>query len=179
MIDILFLYKLIKPESDPDSLTQYPLIIGGTDTNANLENGLWVLNLISSSILSMGEKFVEIEGDDMFQVQRKKIRTAYQLDFYKSFDNAIDLNQVVQVEAMRMREWLGSYSLASFLRENDAEISPVINPIAFTTSLSENKQTLNRARLEFDIFSFEGIRVKIKEVKEICLRSKNAEVFRN
>lgn len=169
MINILQLYNLIKPLNNENSYTEFPLIIGATDTALSLEKGLWILNLINSEVQSGGSSKIEVIDGKFFDVREKPILTTYQLDFYKSFNNKEDINNVVQVESMKMRGYLNSIDAMMYLDSLNSEILPVIDAIGYTSEIGSNKAVLNRAMMEFSIISREVIKVQVDVASNIKL----------
>lgn len=170
MIDLLSLYAMIKPQSDPNAYTQYDLIIGATSTAHNLNEGVWILNLISSQVLTKGDKFLEQRGDIFFEIQRSIISTTYQLDFYKAFDNTSDTSFLVQTEAIKMREWLNGIEFAQYLKGVGGEILPAIGGISFTSELSDTKSMLSRASFDFEIVSYQNVEKQVAVAEDAKLK---------
>lgn len=164
------LYQILKPKNNPDFYTKYPIILGGTSTALNLNDGVWILNVIASSIETRGAIDKIQKGDKWFERQWELVKTSYQLDFYKSFDPAADFENVVQIEAMRMREWLKSVEVGSELKRMDAEIAPITSSITFSSEIAEGNFTLNRANFDFMIFSKQSIELEIETFDKIKLK---------
>lgn len=162
MIDILKLYKMIKPTSNPNLYTPYPLIIGATGTIKDFNKGVWIINLLSSEMLTKKNIILEKIDEKYVETQRSIIETSYQLDFYKSFDNKTDTEFVVQNEAVRMREWLNSFEVAQYLKEIGGEMLPAIGSINFTFELSDTKSMLSRASFDFSIVSWQEVKNEAK-----------------
>lgn len=164
------LYQILKPKANPNLYTKYPLILGGTSTTINLNDGVWILNVIASSIETRGAIDKIQKGDKWFERQWELVKTIYQFDFYKSFNPAADFENVVQVEAMRMREWLKSVELGNDLKRMDAEIAPITSGVTFSSEITEGNFTLNRANFEFVIFSKQSIELEIGIFDKIKLK---------
>lgn len=161
MIDALALYSVLKPNENPSLYTSYPLIIGSTNSVKNLDKGLWILNLINTTPLTLSSCFLGEENGQWYETQRSIITTTYQLDFYKSFDNKEDTSFIVQQEAVKMREWLNGCEIASQLQTLNAEILPTISNINFTSELSETKSMLSRASFDFEIVSWQEVKLEV------------------
>lgn len=166
MIDLLQLYKMLKPLDNPSLYTQYPLIIGATGTIKNFDNGLWIINLLSSQVDTKKNIILEKIEDRYVETQRSIIETMYQLDFYKSFDNKNDTEFVVQNEAIRMREWLNSYEVAQYLKALGGEILPAIGGINFSFELSDTKSMLSRASFDFSVVSWQEIKIDVNVAED-------------
>lgn len=181
VIDLLKLYDILKPESNPDAYTEYPLILGGSDTTISLEKGAWVLNPLNSKAETKPFLFVMQEEDQAIECQRRVISTNYQLDFYKSFDNGVDHELVTQKEAVSMQAWLNSQEVGLALLNIDGEILPVQDSITYTSELGLNKVVLNRASFDFTILSYELIGVDVELLEKINLQGGfiNAKISRN
>lgn len=177
MLDLLGLYQILKPTSNPTLYTQYPLLIGATGSVSNLDKGVWVINLINTSPLTKSEIILSKEetgeGDNKvtkyYENQRSIITTTYQLDFYKAFDNRGDTDFIVQQEAVKMREWLNSYEIASDLKGVNAEILPTISTINFTSELGETKSILSRASFDFEVVSWQDVKIEVNVFKDVEL----------
>lgn len=165
MLDILSLYSVLKPSENPNIYTSYPLIIGATNSVKNLDKGVWILNLINTSPLTKSSSFLSEENGAWFETQRSIISTTYQIDFYKRFDNKEDTSFIVQQEAMKMREWLNGYEIAKKLKELNAEILPTISTINFTSELGETKSMLSRASFDFEVVSWQDVRIEVNVAK--------------
>lgn len=165
MFNLLDLYSMLKPADNPNIYTSYPVIIGATNSVASLDNGVWIINLVGSSPLTKSEAVLSKEGDQYFETQRSIISTSYQIDFYKMFDNANDTLFVVQEEAYKMREWLNSIEIANYLQALNAEILPTISTINFTSELSDTKSMLSRASFDFEIVSWQDVKIEVNVAK--------------
>lgn len=165
MFNLLDLYSMLKPADNPNIYTSYPVIIGATNSVASLDNGVWIINLVGSSPLTKSEAVLSKEGDKYFETQRSIISTSYQIDFYKMFDNANDTLFVVQEEAYKMREWLNSIEIANYLQALNAEILPTISTINFTSELSDTKSMLSRASFDFEIVSWQDVKIEVNVAK--------------
>lgn len=157
MIDLLKLYDILKPPEDENRYTQYPLILGGVGTIKSLEDGAWVLNVLNSRAITKPDELMIKQGEGFFEMQKRMIETTYQLDFYKSFNNAVDFEFINQKEAVKMQGWLNSHFIAQDLLRIDAEILPVQGAINFTSEMGQNKVLLNRSSFDFVIISFEKV----------------------
>lgn len=181
MIDLLMLYRILKPAENEERYTKYPLILGGTDTNASLEAGAWVLNALNSKAETKPDLQAIQQGEALFWVQSRIITTNYQLDFYKAFNNVVDLDFIVQNEATQMQGWLNSLFIAEDLQKIDGEILPTQGAINYTSELGANKVVLNRASFDFAIISYEKIGWNADKTEQIKLKGGHldAKIFRN
>lgn len=149
-MNLLDFYDFFKPDGNENKVTSYPLIIGGTGTIDNLNEGVWVVNLISGKILTRSYSDITKQGESYIQTQHTKYQTTYQLDFYKAFAST-DTSFVIQDEVIKMREYLNSSDASLYLANKNCEVLPVLSTGIISHDLNKAKKMINRATLEFDI----------------------------
>ncbi|MDD5786027.1 hypothetical protein [Campylobacter lanienae] len=156
------IYKLFKPEQEPNLITDYEVIIGGTALTANFHKGIILVNVLNSrAVTSQYNDIKNINHDDEMDIysisQSSYIETKYQIDIYKiNSKNA----QVIEaeVEAYKIREWLKSYTISEYLDSLNADILPFYGDIRFSSEFL-NKDLVNRASFDISIIS----KIEIKE----------------
>ena len=82
------IYKLFKPENEPNLITAYEVIIGGTALTANFHKGVILVNVLSSkAVTSQYNDITKLNHDsemDIYSIsQSSYIETKYQIDIYK------------------------------------------------------------------------------------------------
>ena len=156
------IYKLFKPEQEPELITAYEVIIGGTALTANFHKGVILVNVLSSkAITSQYNDIKNINHDiemDIYSIsQSSYIETKYQIDIYKI--NAKNAQVIeAEVEAFKIKEWLKSYTISEYLESINAGILPFYGDIRFSSEFL-NKDLVNRASFDISIIS----KIEIKE----------------
>ena len=60
------IYKLFKPEQEPELITSYEVIIGGTALTANFHKGMILVNVISSkAVTSQYNDLTKLNHDEI------------------------------------------------------------------------------------------------------------------
>lgn len=178
MFSSSYIYKLFKPESNPNLITSYEVVIGGTILPAKLKSGvILVTPLFSKSVTSQYNDLQSLKYDDETDTysinQSSYIENTYQLDIYKINDKNAQMIQA-EVEAYKLREWLKSYEVSEYLAKLKADILPIYDNIRFSSELL-NKELVNRASFEMKIIS----RVEISETTQVADKAKieNINIF--
>ncbi|WP_291952725.1 hypothetical protein [Campylobacter sp.] len=156
------LFKLFKPLNNENLITNYDVIIGGTNLTANLEKGSIVLTPILSEVVTSQFKDYKkistplILNNNLGNLEESSlIQNTYQVDIYKV--NAPNLNYIeVEKEAIKIREWLKSYEVVEYLEKLNSQILPCYSQISFSCE-QYNKLFANRATFEFKIITLESI----------------------
>lgn len=156
------IYKLFKPEQEPNLITDYEVIIGGTALTANFHKGVILINVLSSkAVTSQYNDITKLNHDDETDIysikQSSYIETKYQIDIYKiNGKNVLEIE--AEVEAFKIREWLKSYAISEYLESLNASILPFYGEIRFSSEFL-NKDLVNRASFDISIIS----KIEIKE----------------
>lgn len=161
------LYKLFKPYDNANLITEYEVIIGGTNLTANLDKGAIILTPLFSNV--MGSQFKDLKNivtksdeENGFIREFSLIKHTYQVDIYKV--NSTNISYIeAEREALKIREWLKSYEVMEYLAKLNCEILPCYSIINFTSELY-NKKFTNRAFFDFEIISLIEIQEKTKIV---------------
>lgn len=178
MFSSSYIYGLFKPEQNPNLITSYEVVIGGTILPAKLKTGvILVTPLFSKPVTSQYNDLESLEYDtetDTYSIKQSSyIENTYQLDIYKINDKNAQVIQA-EVEAYKLREWLKSYEVSEYLAKLKADILPIYDNIRFSSELL-NKELVNRASFEMKIIS----RVEISENTQIADKAKieNINIF--
>lgn len=169
------LYNLLKPKQEQNMITNYEVIIGGTNLTANLEKGCIILSLINSTPLTSFDYNMKdiistpslpprgyVKGSNIIQ-------NTYQIDIYKVNDiNARVIE--VEVEALKIREWLKSMQVYEYLNSLNSQILPCYSTISYTSE-QYNKKFVNRAFFDFDILTFSEIQEEVLLVDNISIEN--------
>lgn len=171
MFSSSYIYRLFKPEQNPNLITAYEVVIGGTILPAKLKTGvILVTPLFSKAVTSQYNNLQSLEYNDETDAysikQSSYIENTYQLDIYKINDKNAQVIQA-EVEAYKVREWLKSYEVSEYLAKLKADILPIYDNIRFSSELL-NKELVNRASFEMKIIS----RVEISEITEVADKAK-------
>ena len=159
------IYKLFKPDEEPELITSYEVIIGGTALTANFHKGVILVNAINSkAITSQYNDLTNINHDaekGIYSIwQSSYIETRYQVDIYKiNAKNALYIE--AEIEAFKIREWLKSYTISEYLESLNAGILPFYGDIRFSSEFL-NKDLVNRASFDISILSKIEIQEKTK-----------------
>jgi hypothetical protein len=156
MFSSSYVYKLFKPESNPDLITSYEVVVGGTILPAKLKSGvILVTPLFSKAVTSQYNDLQSLEYNaetDTYSIKQSSyIESTYQIDIYKINDKNAQVIQA-EVEAYKLREWLKSYEVSEYLANLKADILPIYDNIRFSSELL-NKELVNRASFEMKIIS--------------------------
>lgn len=178
MFSTSYIYKLFKPEQNPNLITSYEIVIGGTILPAKLKSGvILVTPLFSKAVTSQYNDLKSLKYDDETDTysinQSSYIENTYQLDIYKINDKNAQVIQA-EVEAYKLREWLKSYEVSEYLTELKADILPIYDNIRFSSELL-NKELVNRASFEMKIIS----KIEISENTQVADKAKieNINIF--
>lgn len=178
MFSSSYIYRLFKPEQNPNLITSYEVVIGGTILPAKLKTGvILVTPLFSKAVTSQYNDLESLEYDDESDTysikQSSYIENTYQLDIYKINDKNAQVIQA-EIEAYKVREWLKSYEVSEYLSKLKADILPIYDNIRFSSELL-NKELVNRASFEMKIIS----RIEISENTQIADKAKieNINIF--
>ena len=100
MFSTSYIYKLFKPENNPDLITTYEVVIGGTILPAKLKSGvILVTPLFSKAVTSQYNDLQTLEYNaetDTYAIKQSSyIENTYQVDIYKINDKNA---QVIQAE---------------------------------------------------------------------------------
>lgn len=175
MFSSSYIYGLFKPENNPELITSYEVVIGGTILPAKLKSGvILVTPLFSKAVTSQYNDLQSLEYNaetDTYAIKQSSyIENTYQLDIYKINDKNAQVIQA-EVEAYKLREWLKSYEVSEYLAELKADILPIYDNIRFSSELL-NKELVNRASFEMKIIS----RVEISETTQIADKAKIQDI---
>ena len=128
------LYNLLKPESNPELITSYEVVIGGTALPANMEKGVIIIHPLSSRpVSSQFKDFNTIlepvtEGEPYKIPEMSALQLDYQCDIYKINDlNALEIQ--AEVEAHKIREWLSGMESTEYLAGLKAQILPIYSQL--------------------------------------------------
>lgn len=167
------LYNLFKPHDNSSLITEYEVVIGGTNLTANLDKGAIVLTPLFSNV--MGSQFKDLKNivtnlnepvENGFIREYSLIKHTYQVDIYKvNSPNVFYIE--AEREALKIREWLKSYEVMEYLAELNCEVLPCYSTINFTSELY-NKKFTNRAFFDFEIISL----IEIQEETKIADKAK-------
>ncbi|ALW15612.1 hypothetical protein [Campylobacter jejuni] len=174
------LYRLFKPLNNENLITNYEVIIGGTNLPANLVKGSIILTPLLSENLSSQYKDLKnlivpksIDINQGIISEYSVIQNTYQVDIYKV--NAPNLNYIeVEREAIKIREWLKSYETIEYLETLNSQILPNYSVISFSSE-QYNKLFANRATFEFQILTL----VKINESVNLIDKFKIENIILN
>lgn len=175
MFSTSYIYKLFKPENNPELITAYEVVIGGTILPAKLKTGvILVTPLFSKAITSQYNDLQSLEYNaeaDTYSIKQSSyIENIYQIDIYKINDKNAQVIQA-EVEAYKLREWLKSYEVSEYLANLKADILPIYDNIRFSSELL-NKELVNRASFEMKIIS----RVEISENTQVADKAKIKDI---
>ena len=175
MFSTSYIYKLFKPEQNPNLITSYEVVIGGTILPAKLKTGvILVTPLFSKAVTSQYNDLQSLEHNietDTYSIKQSSyIENTYQIDIYKINDKNAQVIQA-EVEAYKLREWLKSYEVSEYLEALEADILPIYDNIRFSSELL-NKELVNRASFEMKIIS----RVEISENTQVADKAKIKDI---
>lgn len=172
------LYNLFKPKGNENLITNYQVVIGGTNLPADLENGSIILSPLLSETL--GSQYKDLKNlitplieplDYAFINETSLIKLVYQVDIYKI--NAYNLMYIeAEREAIKLKEWLKSYETMEYLKSLKSQILPCYSKISFSSELF-NKKFANRATFDFEIITLAEIQEKTAIADKIIIDNQN------
>ena len=165
MFDSSKIYKMLKPESNPNLITNLPVFIGGTTAVTDLINGAIIVHLINNKpITSQYKNMQDINLDN--ERGSSKVELTFQLDVYKQ--NAKNLKYIeVEREIIKIQEWLKSFEVQEYLESLDAEILPNYSLVRHIPNVEHNSTFTNRASFDFVIISNNSIFEKVTIIDKI------------
>lgn len=170
------LYNLLKPESNPELITRYEVVIGGTALPANMEKGVIIIHPLSSRpVSSQFKDFSTIlepktEGEPYEIPEMSALQLDYQCDIYKINDlNALEIQ--AEVEAHKIREWLSGMQCTEYLARLKAQMLPIYTPLRFTSELLPTQQFANRVSFDFSILSMKIIKEWVNVIDEVVKKT--------
>ena len=169
------LYNLLKPESNPELITSYEVVIGGTALPANMEKGVIIIHPLSSRpVSSQFKDFNTIleptaEGEPYKIAEMSALQLDYQCDIYKINDlNALEIQ--AEVEAHKIREWLSGMESTEYLAGLKAQILPIYSQLRFSSELLPTQQFANRVSFDFSILSTKIIQEWVNVVDKAIIK---------
>ena len=169
------LYDLLKPESNPELITSYEVVIGGTALPANMEKGVIIIHPLSSRpVSSQFKDFNTIleptaEGEPYKIPEMSALQLDYQCDIYKINDlNALEIQ--AEVEAHKIREWLCGMESTEYLAGLKAQILPIYSQLRFSSELLPTQQFANRVSFDFSILSTKIIKEWVNVVDKAIIK---------
>ena len=170
------LYNLLKPESNPELITSYEVVIGGTALPANMEKGVIIIHPLSSRpVSSQFKDFNTIleptAEDEPYKIaEMSALQLDYQCDIYKINDlNALEIQ--AEIEAHKIREWLSGMQCTEYLAELKAQMLPIYTPLRFTSELLPTQQFANRVSFDFSILSMKIIKEWVNVIDEVVKKT--------
>lgn len=169
------LYNLLKPESNPELITSYEVVIGGTALPANMEKGVIIIHPLSSRpVSSQFKDFNTIleptaEGEPYRIAEMSALQLDYQCDIYKINDlNALEIQ--AEVEAHKIREWLCGMESTEYLAGLKAQMLPIYSQLRFSSELLPTQQFANRVSFDFSILSTKIIKEWVNVVDKAIIK---------
>ena len=169
------LYNLLKPESNPELITSYEVVIGGTALPANMEKGVIIIHPLSSRpVSSQFKDFNTIlepttEGEPYKIAEMSALQLDYQCDIYKINDlNALEIQ--AEIEAHKIREWLCGMESTEYLAGLKAQILPIYSQLRFSSELLPTQQFANRVSFDFSILSTKIIQEWVNVVDKAIIK---------
>ena len=169
------LYDLLKPESNPELITSYEVVIGGTALPANMEKGVIIIHPLSSRpVSSQFKDFNTIleptAEDEPYKIpEMSALQLDYQCDIYKINDlNALEIQ--AEVEAHKIREWLCGMESTEYLAGLKAQILPIYSQLRFSSELLSTQQFANRVSFDFSILSTKIIQEWVNVVDKAIIK---------
>ena len=170
------LYNLLKPESNPELITSYEVVIGGTALPANMEKGVIIIHPLSSRpVSSQFKDFNTIleptaEGEPYKIAEMSALQLDYQCDIYKINDlNALEIQ--AETEAHKIREWLSGMQCTEYLAGLKAQMLPIYTPLRFSSELLPTQQFANRVSFDFSILSMKIIKEWVNVIDEVVKKT--------
>lgn len=165
MFDSSKIYKMLKPDSNPDLITSLPVFIGGTTAVPDLINGAIIVHLINNKpVTSQYKNMQDINLDK--EKGSSKVELTYQLDVYKQNGKNVKYIEVER-EIIKIQEWLKSFEVQEYLQTLDAEILPNYSLIRHIPNVEHNSTFTNRASFDFVIISNNSIFEKVTIIDKI------------
>ena len=169
------LYNLLKPESNPELITSYEVVIGGTALPANMEKGVIIIHPLSGRpVSSQFKDFNTIleptAEDEPYKIaEMSALQLDYQCDIYKINDlNALEIQ--AEVEAHKIREWLSGMESTEYLAGLKAQILPIYSQLRFSSELLPTQQFANRVSFDFSILSTKIIKEWVNVVDKAIIK---------
>ena len=169
------LYNLLKPESNPELITSYEVVIGGTALPANMEKGVIIIHPLSSRpVSSQFKDFSTIlepktESESYEIPEMSALQLDYQCDIYKINDlNALEIQ--AEIEAHKIREWLSGMQCTEYLAGLKAQMLPIYTPLRFSSELLPTQQFANRVSFDFSILSTKIIQEWVNVVDKAIIK---------
>ena len=169
------LYNLLKPESNPELITSYEVVIGGTALPANMEKGVIIIHPLSSRPVSSQFKDFDTileptaESEPYKIPEMSALQLDYQCDIYKINDlNALEIQ--AEVEAHKIREWLCGMESTEYLAGLKAQILPIYSQLRFSSELLPTQQFANRVSFDFSILSTKIIKEWVNVVDKAIIK---------
>ena len=169
------LYNLLKPESNPELITSYEVVIGGTALPANMEKGVIIIHPLSSRpVSSQFKDFSTIlepkaEGEPYEIPEMSALQLDYQCDIYKINDlNVLEIQ--AEIEAHKIREWLSGMQCTEYLAGLKAQMLPIYTPLRFSSELLPTQQFANRVSFDFSILSTKIIQEWVNVVDKAIIK---------
>ena len=165
MFDSSKIYKMLKPDSNPDLITKLPVFIGGTTAVPDLINGAIIVHLINNKpVTSQYKNMQDINLDN--EKGSSKVELTFQLDVYKQ--NAKNVKYIeVEKEVINIQEWLKSFEVQEYLDSLGAEILPNYSLVRHIPNVEHNSTFTNRASFDFVIISNNSIFEKVTIIDKI------------
>lgn len=165
MFDSSKIYKMLKPDSNPDLITSLPVFIGGTTAVPDLINGAIIVHLINNKpITSQYKNMQDINLDK--EKGSSKVELTFQLDVYKQNGKNVKYIEVER-EIINIQEWLKSFEVQEYLETLDAEILPNYSLVRHIPNVEHNSTFTNRASFDFVIISNNSIFEKVTIIDKI------------
>lgn len=170
MIDQSLLYNLFKPAGNPDAITPFEVIIGGSGAVADFEKGTIIITPILSVPISEPTRNLneaEQVGDAYKFTQYTLIKNTYQIDIYITPKTGATFNVAFET-ALKLREYITSLDADDILRPAKAYAFPVVNSqIRVLNEFTDQKKLVNRAMFEFSLGEVSYIKQEVQEVKQV------------
>ena len=170
------LYNLLKPESNPELITSYEVVIGGTALPANMEKGVIIIHPLSSRpVSSQFKDFSTIlepkTEDEPYEIpEMSALQLDYQCDIYKINDlNVLEIQ--AEIEAHKIREWLSGMQCTEYLAGLKAQMLPIYTPLRFSSELLPTQQFANRVSFDFSILSMKIIKEWVNVIDEVVKKT--------
>lgn len=165
MFDSSKIYKMLKPDSNPDLITSLPVFIGGTTAVPDLINGAVIVHLINNKpITSQYKNMQDVNLDN--EKGSSKVELTFQLDVYKQNGKNVKYIEV-EKEIINIQEWLKSFEVQEYLETLDAEILPNYSLVRHIPNVEHNSTFTNRASFDFVIISNNSIFEKVTIIDNI------------
>ena len=167
MFDSSKLYKLLKPDSNPDLITSLPVIIGGTSAVPDLISGAVIVYPLTPKPATSQNKDMYFDTLNEKEKGNSLYELTYQLDVYKQNGKNIKYIEVEKI-AMQIQEWLKSFEVQEYLQTFDSQIYANYKPIRLIMNEAlANSQFTNRASFDFTIVTPNHILEKVDIIEDI------------